>query len=299
MASAAFVALLFIVPLTVALPHEHRPSDVWRFPYSSNKYVVGHGMHDQLPDFAFADENGTFTPETIACPAALQQKSCTGKHTGDDHGCCENKSQHWAAGGIWCESLIHDIQRKANQTVPNFIGKGLARPAISRTRENILQRAIGWLAVHTPYLSCGTPKTRFTAIETCAQGDPEECPQYTHTASCEGFIHMAWGMPGAPHDNPPGFKNLTAYIEYTSLKPGDAVSIHSSKGDEPHVIMFREWIDTKQVGGAFRLYQMGGEHGAANMAVKTNPKWCPFHPGGCGKKCKSCLEPHKYNKVIE
>jgi hypothetical protein len=53
-----------------------------------------------------------------------------------------------------------------------------SRKPVPRTRKNILQRAVGWLAAHAPYLKCHTPDVKYGLAESCAEDDPADCPRW-------------------------------------------------------------------------------------------------------------------------
>ena len=221
----------------------------------------------------------------------MQRLSCTGKTTGE--GCCEkaehNTTRH-VSGAIYCDSTKRKISQLLPGSIPNYIGPSSGRAVVPRTRRNILERAIGWLAVHTPYMGCGTPSTDHSAIETCATDDPAECPQYAHTASCEGLVTLAYGTPEKSAKDDRVFKDCRDAL------PADAVRIHTKGGDTPHDFLFRQFLDDSDPLAGMRIFQMGGGHGAANMGTKEQGyKFCEFPPKG---KQTSCLECYTYSHVV-
>jgi hypothetical protein len=161
-----------------------RSSDVWRFPYGNNPYVIAKNARDGLPDYSFWAKNMTYTNKTNACPLVLQHLSCPKESST----CCKTHGQsgdsHLAAGGIYCENYRSSVLSKLNATLPTgTIHSSTSREAIPRTRRNILERAVGWLAMNTPYSGCGTPNLDSDGVETCARDDDANCPQYA-----SGFV---------------------------------------------------------------------------------------------------------------
>lgn len=188
--------------------------------------------------------------------------------------------------GLYCANFANAKKYNTTKWFPHMNSKASQRKPIPRTRKNILQRAVGWLAVHAPYLKCKTPGVKYGVAETCAEDDPETCPQYGHTASCEGYVTMAHGAPG--YDD----MGDRVMIKCSDMKPGDGCFHHDKyPGGVNHVWMFREWVDKKEL--KMRLYQMGGGGGATNTKTSNSFKDC-----GVAKK-GPCIACFKYKHLIE
>ena len=245
-----------------------------------------------------------FTRKTIACPPLLQNECCTNKkrcsakypkrYCETGHRVCE--------GGIYCQIIYGDAKPAFSKLpfgpddVSNryvFLGKefqgtpGADRTPQNRTRRSILQRAIGWIAMNAPYQGCGTPAYQHTIIETCAEDETTNCPNYLYTGSCNGLIEMALGTPDKK-----GVPQEMHNISCSDLEPGDVMRYNSQKGGWAHYTIFRSWVG--DVLGDARVYQMGGEEGTANVDVVTADKFCTNAHKRF--KCYSCT---RYNYIQE
>lgn len=250
----------------------------FRFPYPHSPFVVANNSKDGLPDFTYFDlDNASLTPETIQCPGALQN-NCTETGPWGDEKCGTDKLQG-CRGGLYCDISKSHMKKVGllDQFAPNLhkpsSGKNVT--SVPRTRRNILQRAIGWLATHAPYFGCHVSKFKYDGLEMCAADDPVECPQRTYTLTCEGLVEMAYGSPAYGG----GGKDATN-IHYSELQPGDAITeVKNNPGKKPginHFVMFREWVVPNKTA---RVYQMGGDHGTTNMiavfgSLTGKSKWC-------------------------
>eukprot|EP00658_Telonema_sp_P-2_P021053 TRINITY_DN18357_c0_g1_i2.p1 TRINITY_DN18357_c0_g1~~TRINITY_DN18357_c0_g1_i2.p1 ORF type:complete len:305 (+),score=63.09 TRINITY_DN18357_c0_g1_i2:159-1073(+) len=277
--------------LWVLLVAAANASSVWRYPFASPGLVTTN-PRDGLPDFALFDTRDNFTHKTLSCPIELQQPCCDeGGHGDEGNKCCSDPhATRFCRGGLYCDNTVKAIRAdNASALIPHFKGAGNTRHSVPRTRRNILQRAVGWLATHAPYLGCHTPKVKYGVIETCAEDDPAECPEYSHTASCEGFVTMAHGAPG--YDDL-GDRTI---IDCKDLKPGDGCFHHDKYpgGGVNHVWMFREWSTPGKI-GPMRLYQMGGGGGGVNMVNQTKQtKFCDEAKRG------PCIVCFKYSHIVD
>jgi len=288
--------LLFTIALSAAscahsVPIQGPSTNLWRWPYTGSPYVVTTNPRDHLPDFDYFDmSNASLTPHTIACPAAMQEPCSSDTHKVRDEKCGAD-GLHQCHGGLYC-AISHDWLKGHNLTdefFPHYIGKAKDGKAVPRTRRNILQRAIGWLATHAPYFGCRIAKLRFDGVEMCAADDGQLCPQRTYTLTCEGLIAMAYGSPSY------GGGADTDEIPHSALLPGDSITVEKYDGTKhlgtAHFLMFREWIEVNQTA---RLYQMGGEHGTANMVASRPAVWC------ANRKTteKECWGTHRFKHIV-
>lgn len=241
-------------------------AEYFRWPYKHSPYVVKANARDGLPDFSFYAGQSKLTTSTISCPKELQNKCTTDPKLPkmqNSHVSCGTDGLQGCSGGLTCFFDTTNVNAtEKSEYLPNFVGSALAvfgkkSRKLKLTRRTILQRAIGWLAINAPYFGCKVPATSHAGIETCAEDDDPKCPQYSFTATCEGFTGMIMASPfyGGDWD--------TAVIKYWNLKPGDIITHHSPKGTV-HFMMFREWVKVNETA---RVYQMGGGSGSANMAV--------------------------------
>lgn len=265
MRSLSLLPLLFYADVavqscgaSVALGDAPNSTAVWRWPYPSSPYVVQQNPRDGLPDFSWFDaSNESLTEQTIACPQVLQRQCTHDKHFPGDEKCGAD-GLHGCHGGLYCDVSHHQLvdAHLQDQFFPNYEGPGDKVKSIPRSRKNILQRAIGWLATHSPYIGCQVPKLKHDGIETCAADDDEKCPQRAYTLTCCGLIEMAWSSP-----NYGGGGDDAVTIHHSELLPGDALlytKFNTTTGHETgiaHFLMFREWIEVNR---SARVYQMGG-----------------------------------------
>lgn len=244
----------------------------WRWPYTNSPHVIGNNPRDGLPDFDYFDaDNSSLTPATIQCPSELIASCSADQGKKSDESCGSDKL-NLCNGGVYCDISHHNIKNMnlTEEYMPDFVGD--AAPVLNRTRRNILQRAVGWLAVHAPYFGCKIPMFKHDGLEMCASDDNAKCPQYAYTLTCEGLISMAWGSPGYGGGTPKALQ-----ISHLDLLPGDSIPIQKSvngtvKGIN-HYLMFREWVEGEE-GTSARVYQMGGGHGSTNMVTMSQIKWC-------------------------
>jgi hypothetical protein len=247
-------------------PAPSGPVDNFRWPFSPSPFVVAENPRDGLPDFD--PLQGNYSSKTIACPASMQ-RDCCGLSHGDESCGPTSCTTRPCDGGIYCAAFANTHKFNETKWLPNLNSSANHRIPINRTRRNILQRAVGWLAIHAPYLKCHTPDVKYGVAETCAADDPLSCPMFGHTASCEGYVTMAHGAPG--YDD----SGDRVIIPCSTLEPGDGCFHHDSypKGGVNHVWMFREWATppntSSKFPGLMRLYQMGGGKGAVNMNTQT------------------------------
>ena len=264
---------------------------VWTFPYAASPFVITN-PRDGLPDFSL---NGTYGNANISCPTQLREECCTLCHGEECDACC-NKTlggkTRSCYGGMYCNSEVSAIHRlgknMTNPLCPNYKGgsDGKNRTFLNRTRRNILERAVGWLAVHVPYGGCHVGNS---FLETCGTDDGPQCPEYEYGGSCCSYVSMALGTPG---DVQGDGKNRIP-IRCESMQPGDFVARHDHGGGIGHWWMFREWAKPG-VPGDMRMYQMGGGGGSANMG-HAGGKFCP---AGTGVTCLSCFKyPHLVNET--
>jgi len=263
-------------------------SSIFRYPYSDSTFVRNSSASDGLPDFTLQDAVKNFTSSSIACPAVLQRPCCL--ESGSDNNCdCNCKDgMRFCKGGLFCANIVHQgwpLYDNKSKWIPNYVGNPLHRPIVNRTRRNILERGIAWLAMHSPYLGCGTPSVSYTLTEGCASDDPPHCPQYSHTASCQGFVQMAYGA--KTYDA----KGDRVVIDCHDIRPGDAVAHHGKSGGVSHVFLFRNWVKRNAL--RMRIWQMGGEHGAANVAIQQIMPLCSRTKT---QKCYSCFG---YKHIVE
>ena len=259
---------------------------MWRWPYNAtnpglvNRFIIPRKGKDGYPDYYFYDKNRNYANDTLACPPQLLKTAVYSKTPK-----CTIK------GLMFCDMERHEnhpIWAKRKYYVPHYKAVGEYRPAINRTRRNILQRAIGWLAFHVPYGGqCHSSTFKWTVPETCAEDDNPSCPQYTHTSVCNGLVNMAWGVPNTI------LGKYSEHINCTDLRPGDQVALNARKGGLAHQFIFRNWV--KKPLGNMRVYQMGGEHGAANVdTIQFPPR--KFCTDTLKTKCYKCS---RYLRVIE
>jgi hypothetical protein len=118
------------------------------------------------------------------------------------------------------------------------------------TRNNILQRAVGWIAHSFPYANDGVAVCNF---ETCGQSDNNNgCPSKRYQSVCNGLVAMAWRTNNETPDN------ATSYcVDCHKLLPGDGMHLES------HWIMFLNWTEGYQKA---KVWQVGGGKGKANEA---------------------------------
>ena len=265
---------------------------MWRFPYNFtndlHKYVVIEDSKDGLPDYTFFDEEKKYTPATLACPKELVKHVY--KSRPNDK--CTIK------GNMFCDvehTKGHPVHDNSSYYTPYWRGdkvKDKAGPQ-PRTRRNILQRAIGWVALHAPYHGqCGTSNYRGSTPETCAEDDPVECPQWGHTPSCQGIVAMAWGTYGASFN---GKKDISHPIDCANLLPGDQLILNGPTGHILHQFLFRKWINKPLE--KFKFYQIGGMHGAGSTDI-AGPDLHPW----CSKAenvTRLCYHCSRYDHVVE
>ena len=265
--------------------------ELWRWPFAPSPYVVEKNPRDNLPDFSLdGDSAVNFTSKTLACPAPMQRPCCGAPHGGDE--ACGPKSctTRPCANGLYCANFANAAKWNTTQYLPHMNGSTAAhRPALNRTRRNILQRAVGWLATHAPYLKCHTPGVKYGLAEACAADDEASCPRYGHTGSCEGYVGMAHGAPGYDDE---GDRTV---IPCAEMLPGDGCFHHDKfpGGGVNHVWLFREWANPGNT-TLMRLYQMGGGGGAVNMKTQTK------QTKDCGVAKKGpCIVCFKYSHIVD
>lgn len=280
-------SLAACMPFSLCIPA--RGADFLRFPYHPSPFVTTN-PRDGLPDFTFFDANTTLGKDTIACPSELV-KSCEAGHGGHDSKCTTDGSQA-CDGGLYCDlSHRHLVNNNLTEIAPHYVGAATKTKAIPRTRKNILQRAIGWLATHAPYFGCKIPRLKHDGIETCGEDDPASCPAYGYTLTCEGLVAMAFGSPKYGGDS-----GDSVQIKCADMQPGDSILFtQPSENGISHFQMFREWIVPGKVP---RVYQMGGGHGSANMNAGTKAyNWCDDNHAASRKGgCQRC---HKYAHLTD
>ena len=190
------------------------------------------------------------------CPTLSKSRCCEGTHY------CAALPAAWFPGSepVWGSKTPHPL-----------------RPI---TRRQILERALGWVALGLEYKWPGDGSGQpFSAIESCAAADPDpDCPHVRYGGSsvsagpgpdCSAFVEMAWQIGlGSGRSN-----STSVRVDCADVQPGDAVSYqpngpgNSATGfpHGSHIFLFREW--TERSSNRWRIYQMGGEVGKANEAV--------------------------------
>ena len=283
-------AVLATAVLAASSGRPHPPAKLWRWPYHPSPFVIERNPRDGLPDFSL-EGDANYTSATIACPRSMQRACCGRSGHGDEFCGPRTCTTRPCDNGLYCANFANARKWNTTQYLPHMNASASHRPAVNRTRRNILQRAVGWLAVHAPYLKCHTPDVKYGLAETCAEDDGEACPRYGHTGSCEGYVTMAHGAPG--YDDG-GDRTI---IPCASMRPGDGCFHHDKYpgGGVNHVWMFREWVTSGNTSAKqlMRLYQMGGGGGAVNMHTQTK------ETKDCGVTKKgSCIVCFKYAHIV-
>lgn len=187
--------------------------------------------------------------EAEICPPSHKKACCPcGRSSCDQHhasGCargrrpCEDK--------YFCDLVAAKNSVAPKPVVPQKKPDYQFEPM---TRNNILQRAVGWIAHSFPYANDGVGVCNF---ETCGQSDTNNgCPSKRYQSVCNGLVAMAWRVDNETPDN------ATSYcVDCHKLLPGDGIHL------EKHWIMFLDWEDGYQKA---KVWQVGGGKGKANQA---------------------------------
>merc|ERR1711959_422770 len=148
---------------------------------------------DGLPDYfgpRYMDPGGrSFKWNTIACPKELIQ-TCRTPPPADPHGFPVLEAGKDCDGGFTCRNAVSYIQKEFIQKLPadqlpswvtpNIKVKNYTLPqkGLRITRRYMLQRAIGWVASHTPYHGHGTKRNDYEFCAAPELGEDPNCPQY-------------------------------------------------------------------------------------------------------------------------
>jgi len=213
------------------------------WPYTlGNTTVVGYNNVTGYVEYLGHDE-------AEVCPADHKKECCVCS----PDGCDDRKSPKYCppdqrpCDGTYFCTFVNPVQNA--EIVPQKV-KPDPNVMPPMSRNNILQRAVGWIAHSFPYAGNGVGDCNF---ETCGEEDTTNgCPNKRYISVCNGLVAMAWRVPNETPDNSSSY-----CVDCHDLLPGDGIHLQS------HWIMFMQWTDGyKQA----RVWQMGGSHGKANEA---------------------------------
>lgn len=99
-------------------------------------------------------------------------------------------------------------------------------------RSEIIQRAESWLCPSVPHSSAKFHHNEHGIYRT----------------DCSGYVSMAWGLPGVPHDrrgglDTSGLAAVSEMIEREDLRAGDVLLRTGGSRLIRHVTIFHEWAD--------------------------------------------------------
>jgi cell wall-associated NlpC family hydrolase len=121
-------------------------------------------------------------------------------------------------------------------------------------RSEIIERAESWLRPSVAYSTTKFHHNEFGIYRT----------------DCSGYVSMAWGLPGVPHNRRGGFDTLglasaSEPIERDELRAGDVLLRTEGSRLIRHVAIFHEWADDN--GTAYWGFEQSGGTGTVHRLI--------------------------------
>lgn len=121
-------------------------------------------------------------------------------------------------------------------------------------RDEIIERAESWLRPSVPYSATKFHQNEFGIYRT----------------DCSGYVSMAWGLPGVPHNRRGGLDTLglaivSVTIERDELRAGDVLLRTEGSRLIRHVAVFGEWADEDRT--AYWGFEQSGGAGTVHRRV--------------------------------